>query len=168
LADPERGCVHPRERKGTLSATNGLALLGRVARLLNAGGESDETLAAVAELLHTAVPAERVVIWFRDRETSGFASVAAPVVEKLPLIESLDKIPTDGPSVRIPLEHEEALIGLLEARPELSGGQREVLAVVAELVAPFLASRALSSDLAIEVAADLEPAARDRRTRITA
>ena len=163
MADPERGCVHPRERKGTLSATNGLALLGRVARLLNAGGESDETLAAVAELLHTAVPAERVVIWFRDRETSGFASVAAPAVEKLPLIESLDKIPTDGPSVRIPLEHEEALIGLLEARPELSGGQREVLAVVAELVAPFLASRALSSDLAIEVAAQSREIEEQRR-----
>ncbi|HEX6434203.1 MAG TPA: hypothetical protein VFZ87_08160, partial [Gemmatimonadales bacterium] len=123
--------------------------MSRVAHLLNAGGESDETLVAVAELLHKAVPAERVVIWFRDRQTSGFASVAAPPLENPPLIDSLEQIPTDGPGVRIPLEHDEALIGLLEARPELNGGQREVLAVVAELVAPFLASRALSADLAI-------------------
>jgi PAS domain S-box-containing protein len=162
LADSERGGGHPGERTVTLSA-NGLTLLSRVAKLLNAGGESDQTLAAVADLLHAEVPAERVVIWFRDRRTSGFASVSAPSLDTQPLIESLDKIPADGPGVRIPLEHDEALIGLLEARPELGQAQREVLAVVAELVAPFLAARSLSADLAIEVAAQSREIDEQRR-----
>ncbi|MDF3053154.1 MAG: sensor protein, partial [Geminicoccaceae bacterium] len=131
--------------------------------MLNAGREAGETLARVSDLLRTSLPAERVVIWYRDGQASGFTAAASPPFSSPPLAESLANLPADGPGVRLPLEHDEALIGLLEIRPELGAPYREVLAVLAELVAPFLASRSLSSDLAIEVAAQSREIDEQRR-----
>jgi two-component system NtrC family sensor kinase len=138
--------------------------VGQVAKLLNAGREADETLAAVADLLRAGLSADRVVIWFRDAQTSSFLGVAAPPAGGgRQLIESLDHLPGDGPGVRLSLEHEEALMGLLEARPELGASEREILTVVADLLAPFLASLALSADLAVEVAAQSREIDEQRR-----
>jgi two-component system NtrC family sensor kinase len=142
----------------------GLALVGQVAKLLNAGHEAEDTLKAVAGALQAALPADRVIIWFRDARTGFFRAVAAPARDGAPrLIESLAGLPSDGPGVRLLLEHEEALMGLLEARPDLGVTEREVLCVIADLVAPFLASHALSADLAVEVAAQSREIDEQRR-----
>jgi PAS domain S-box-containing protein len=135
-----------------------------VAELLNAGQEAGETLAAVAEVLQTGLPAEKVVIWFRDVQTGSFRSVAAPPAEDSPQTTvALDTIPADGPGVRLSLEHQEERIGLLEVRPELEATEREILAVVADQLAPFLASVTLSADLAVEVAAQSREIDEQRR-----
>jgi two-component system, NtrC family, sensor kinase len=135
-----------------------------VAKLLNAGQEAEETLAAVAQVLHGGLPADRVVIWYRDVQTGCFrAAMAPPGDGASQLTESLDKIPADGPGVRLSLEHEEALMGLLEVRPDVGHTEREILSLVADLISPFLASLALSADLAVEVAAQSREIDEQRR-----
>jgi two-component system NtrC family sensor kinase len=138
--------------------------VGQVAKLLNSGHEAGETLAAVAKTLQAGLPAEHVVIWFRDVRTGCFRAVEAPPAGSAPrLIDTLEKIPTGDPGVRLTLEHDEEVMGLLEARPEPAATERDILAVVADLVAPFLASLALSADLAVEVAAQSREIDEQRR-----
>jgi PAS domain S-box-containing protein len=79
------------------------------------------------------------------------------------MLESLDRISSSDSTVRVPLNHEEAHIGLLEARAQLDATQLEVLEVVANLLAPYLASLALSSDFAVEVAAQSREIEEQRR-----
>ena len=118
----------------------------------------------MAELLRAGLPAERVVVWFRDPQTSGFRAVGAPALpDSSAIAESLQDIPGDGNGIRLSLEHEEAVMGLLETRPELDPEQRRVLAIVADLVAPYLAALSLSADLAIEVAAQSREIEAQRR-----
>jgi two-component system, NtrC family, sensor kinase len=124
-----------------------------VAKLLNAGGEARDALVAVADLLRTALALERVTVWFRDLESGGFAAVVSPPAHGEPLLaQSIQEIPGDGGGCRFPLEHEEAVMGVLEISRRPDGDER-LLAIVADLLAPYLASLALSADLAIEVAA---------------
>jgi two-component system NtrC family sensor kinase len=105
-----------------------------------------------------------VSIWFRDDVTGCFRVAAAPqVADTSPLLDSLDLVPASTPSVRIPLNHEEAHIGLLEAGVEVDPAQFEVLRVVGNLLAPFLASLALSADFAVEVAAQSREIEEQRR-----
>jgi two-component system, NtrC family, sensor kinase len=163
LADSERSGGISQESEHSLSDSARLGLVAKVARLLNAGREADQTLAEVANLLTQCLPAERVVIWFRDPRTSGFRAAMAPPGEPPALIDTPQQLPSDGPGVRLSLEHEESLMGLLEVRPDLATGQREVLAVVADLLAPFLASTTLSVDLAGEVAAQSREIDEQRR-----
>jgi two-component system, NtrC family, sensor kinase len=138
--------------------------VGQAAKLLNAGREAGDVLGGVAELLRAGLPAERVTVWFRDTETGGFRAAAAPPLDGAPLLaNSLQDIHSSGPGVRLSLEHEESLMGLLEATPELEGEQREVLTIFADLLAPYLASMALSADLAIEVAAQSREIDEQRR-----
>jgi two-component system, NtrC family, sensor kinase len=133
---------------------DGLGLVGQAAKLLNAGREAGEALRAVAELLQTGLPTERVTIWYRDLRTSGFRAVVSPPQPDEPLVaETAQEIPSDGAGVRLSLEHEEALMGVLEVCPHLGPEPRQVLTIIADLLAPYLASLALSADLAIEVAA---------------
>ncbi|MFL5510855.1 MAG: two-component system sensor histidine kinase NtrB [Gemmatimonadales bacterium] len=147
-----------------MKTSDGVALVGQAAKLLNSGGEAGEALSAVAELLRTGLQADRVMVWFRDTQTSGFRSVSSPVVEGEPvLMESVQAIPRDGSGVRLSLEHEEALMGLLEVVPEQDPEQREILMIIADLLAPYLASMALSGDLAIEVAAQSREIEEQRR-----
>jgi PAS domain S-box-containing protein len=79
------------------------------------------------------------------------------------LYDSLQLIPLADEAVRIPLDHDEAHIGVLESRCRAGEGQLEVLAVIADLLAPFLASLALSADLATEVAAQSREIDEQRR-----
>jgi two-component system NtrC family sensor kinase len=93
------------------------------------------------------------VVWFRDVQSGRFRAVAAPPADGAPrLTDSLEKLPLEGSGVRLPLVHAEELMGLLEARPQPGPTECEALSVIADLVAPFLASLALSADLAVEVA----------------
>jgi two-component system, NtrC family, sensor kinase len=154
LADPECCGGHSRQTELALTPGNGLALVGQAAKLLNAGREAGDVLRAVADLLRAGLPAERVIVWFRDPLTSGFRAVVSPPHQGEPLLaQSAHEIPSNRPGVRLSLEHEEALMGVLEASPELGPEPRQVLTIIADLLAPYLASLALSADLAIEVAA---------------
>jgi PAS domain S-box-containing protein len=135
-----------------------------VAKLLNAGLNAEEALGAVAETARSQLGADRVTIWFRDDATGCFRMIAAPAAEGAPLLlDSLQLIPRDSHAIRFLLEHDEAQIGLLESRGLLGEAQVEVLGVVADLLAPFLASLALSADLATEVAAQSREIDEQRR-----
>jgi two-component system, NtrC family, sensor kinase len=96
---------------------------------------------------------ERTQIWFRDVQTGCFRVVAYPQAAGPPQrTDSLENIPEGGPGARVPLEHDEACIGTLELQPEPVPPARDVLHIVADLLAGFLASMALSADFAHEVA----------------
>jgi len=132
--------------------------------LLNTEREADEALSAVADRLRVGLAAQCVAIWFRDARTGKFRAVSSPVSADGPrMVDTLENVPRDGPGIRLALEHDESVFGLLEARPELGPGTREVLTVVADMIAPFLASHALSIDLAVEVAAQSREIDEQRR-----
>jgi PAS domain S-box-containing protein len=164
VAHSERGSGLLSPEGHPLTGHPELSLVGSVARLLNAGLDAEAALGAVAETTRSQLAADRVTIWFRDHATGGFRMIAAPAADGAPLLlESLRLIPSAHDAVRIPLEHDEAHIGLLESRGRLSEAQLEVLGVVADLLAPFLGSLALSADLATEVAAQSREIDEQRR-----
>jgi two-component system, NtrC family, sensor kinase len=140
-----------------------LALVGTVAKLLNSGQEADDTLVAVASALQTGLPADQVALWYRDTRTGSFRAAGSPAQANGKVVESLDAVDSNGPGCRLRLEHEETLMGLLQVRPDLEPHQRKTLTVVADLLAPFLASVALSADFAVEVAAQSREMQEQRR-----
>jgi two-component system, NtrC family, sensor kinase len=129
---------------------------------LNGGLGVEETLAGIAQELRAGFPAESVSIWFRDDVTGCFRVVAAPPRSTTALVDSLEDVPADGSSIRVPLNYEEATIGLIEVRGRPDAGS-ELLEVVGNLLAPYLGSLALSSDFAIEVAAQSREIEEQRR-----
>jgi two-component system, NtrC family, sensor kinase len=148
------------------SATTGsaLALVGRVARLLNSGKETADALAGVADALRGGLPAESVTLWVRRPGVSAMGAVHSPPrPERTTEVAGLDRVPEDGRSCRLILEHEGTRVGLLDVRASLSDDQTGVLAIVADVLAPFLASQELSEDLAGEVAAQSREIEEHRR-----
>ncbi len=138
--------------------------MGSVAKLLNAGLGVEDTLTAVAEALRVGLPATGVTIWFRDDKTGSFRGLQAPAGEEpAMLLQSLETVPGTEAGVRLPLQHEEAHLGLLEVRPQMDSTQLEILVIVSNLLAPFLASVALTADFAIEVAAQSREIDEQRR-----
>ena len=118
----------------------------------------------MAETLRKGLQAGGVSIWFRDDATGCFRCIEAPIGDGAPrLLESLDDVGGNGTGVRLPLEHDEVQIGLLEVRGEPGPAELEVLAIVSNVLAPFLASLALSADFAIEVAAQSREIEEQRR-----
>jgi two-component system, NtrC family, sensor kinase len=145
-----------------VTAHPGFALVGSVAKQLNSGQPVEEILVGIADELR-GLPAEAVTIWFRDDVTGLFRSIAAPpAAGTARLLDSLDSLPPDS-SIRLPLNHEEAHVGMLEVRADADATQLEILAVAANLLAPFLASQALSADFAVEVAAQSRQIDEQRR-----
>jgi len=131
-----------------------LALLGSVAKLLNEGLGTEATLAAVAETLRRGVPVEGVSVWYREAGSTMFRAVQEPPSPDPPEpVRSLAALPARPDWRRFPLEHEGARLGLLEARFEGDAVDCEVLTVVGDFLAPYLAAAELSADLAGEVAA---------------
>jgi two-component system NtrC family sensor kinase len=130
-----------------------LDLVGSVAKLLNAGLGTEATIAAVAETLRAGLPAEAVRLWVREPGTAAFRPVSAPMApDAHTLAAALDTIPQEGAARRFVLEHEGAELGLLEVVFDGDGLRLRILTVVADILAPYLASVELSSDLAGEVA----------------
>jgi two-component system, NtrC family, sensor kinase len=139
---PDRSAAPPRDA--------GLALLGAVARLLNGGLGFDATVAAVTETIRSGLGARRIALWLREPAGPAFRAVLAPAGEA-PTVGSLDQLPPASGTVRVPLVQEGERVGLLEAvEPARPDG--DLLAVLADLLAPFVASAELSADLAHEVA----------------
>jgi two-component system NtrC family sensor kinase len=128
-----------------------LALLGAVARLLNGGLGFDATANAVVEAVRQVLPASRVTLWLRDPSAVTFRAVASPPRTAAP-VPALEQLPAPEPgTLRVPLLHEGERVGLLEAATA-GEGDTGLLGVLADFLAPFVASAELSADLAHEVA----------------
>ncbi len=134
-------------------ADSALHLIGSIAKLLNAGLGTEATVAAVAETLRAGLPAAAITLWVREPGAAAFRSVSAPMrPDSIAMVSSLDAVPPAGPARRFLLEHEGAILGLLEAEVGGGDGPLDILTVVADILAPYLAAVELSSDLAGEVA----------------
>jgi len=141
-----------------------LALVGSVAKLLNEGLGTEATLAAVAETLRRGLPAAAVTVWFRELGSTAFRPVQAPPAPDPPApVRSLDSLPPRPEWRRFPLEHEATRLGLLEARLGDGLAELDVLTVVADFLALYLAAAELSTDLAGEVAAQSREIEEHRR-----
>jgi two-component system, NtrC family, sensor kinase len=140
-----------------------LALLGSIAKLLNAGLGIEPTLAAVTEALRAGLPARTVTLWFRGPGATAFRAVSAPVAPRTEIsLDSVDAVPREPSLHRFPLEQEGVPLGLLTARID-EGAGLEVLQIVADFLTPYVASAELSTDLAGEVAAQSREIEEHRR-----
>jgi two-component system, NtrC family, sensor kinase len=140
-----------------------LALAGSVAELIGGGLEAASTLAAITDTLRQGLGAERVRLWVRATGATSFGAVSSPPTPAPLKVASLDAIDSDGGDARFPLEHGGLEVGLLEARVETGGRERETLTVVCHILAPYLASLELSEDLAGEVVAQSREIEEHRR-----
>ena len=129
-----------------------VALIGAVARLLNAGLSADETIAAIADALRAALPASRVAIWRRDPTGARFQATVSPAMAVDPeQIGSLDELPPPGPGAqRCRIVHDDEVLGLVEVCGDASHG--ETVRIAADLLGPYASSLELSRDFASEVA----------------
>ncbi|HUF35314.1 MAG TPA: ATP-binding protein [Gemmatimonadales bacterium] len=135
-----------------------------MARLLNSGMGTEAALAAVTEALRGGLGAEMVTLWVRRPGITVLGAVSSPPVPAGPWVaESMDRLPEDPRARRFALEHEGTRVGMLEVRGEPGPEAREVLGVVADVLAPFLASLELSENLAVEVAAQSREIEEHRR-----
>jgi PAS domain S-box-containing protein len=141
-----------------------LALVGGVARLLNSGLGTEAALTAVVETIRTGLPAEQVTLWVRRPGVTVLGAVSSPPVRGAPLsADGLERLPEMHAGRRFTLEHEGSRVGILDVRAPLATRELEVLAVVNDVLAPFLASLGLSEDLAGEVAAQSREIEEHRR-----
>jgi two-component system, NtrC family, sensor kinase len=132
-----------------------LALLGRIARLLNTGLGPEDTLATVTEGLRQGLGAESVQLWLREPNATTLRAIASPPPSGSPRTSrSFAVLPEALPgTLRLPLLHEGERLGMLEVSPAaLPPGVEPLLPIIADILAPFLASIELSEDLAYEVA----------------
>jgi two-component system NtrC family sensor kinase len=129
-----------------------LALVGAVARLLTGGLGFDAAVTAVVRALQEGLPAGRVTLWLRDPGSAVFRAVAWPAARTTP-VAGLEQLPAPTPdTARVPLVEEGERVGLLEVAFDAHRPDRAVLDVLADILAPYVASAELSADLAHEVA----------------
>ncbi|HYC31818.1 MAG TPA: ATP-binding protein [Gemmatimonadales bacterium] len=141
-----------------------LALVGAVARLLNSGLGSEAALAAVVERIRVGLPAESVTLWVRRPGSTALGGVSSPPSPGGPLTAvGPERLPEVHGGRRFTLEHEGTRVGLLDVRAAIGTRELELLAVVTDVLAPFLASQELSEDLAVEVAAQSREIEEHRR-----
>ncbi|HSE27574.1 MAG TPA: ATP-binding protein [Gemmatimonadales bacterium] len=139
-----------------------LALVGTVARLLRAGYDSEVTLARVLATLRADLPAASARLWRREPGGAGYRSVERPPAAPL-AGAALPDLPAGG-VLRFPIESAGELLGALDVEPDGDPtAAREALAVVADLLARFLAADELSEDLAYEVAVRAREVEHQRR-----
>ena len=144
----------------------GLEVLAEVAKVLAAGRPAEEGLAGVVGVLQRGLALRRCHIWLRSVDGSRFLPIVGPD-DEAPLRS--DTVPVaawvaagpheesapGGTLLRLPLVHDAAALGCLEAIIPQGRQERmthDVLVVVAQMVAPVLAANELSQDLASEVA----------------
>lgn len=138
-----------------LAKPDGLALVGRISRLLNTGLAAEETLAAVAETLRRGLGVAGVRLWLREPNSTTLRAIGAPPPSAGPRTSrSFAVLPEPAAGmIRLPLLHEGERLGMLEAGPApLPESADTLLPIIADILAPFLASIELSEDLAYEVA----------------
>jgi two-component system, NtrC family, sensor kinase len=135
---------------------DGIGLIGRVARLLNSGLGAEETLARVADTLREGLKVHRVHLWLREPNATTLRAIAAPPEPGAAArtSRSFAVLPDPVPeTLRMPLLHEGERLGMLDLEPApLPPVREQLLPIVVDVLAPFLASIELSEDLAYEVA----------------
>jgi len=99
-----------------------------------------------------SVPAETSAV--EQPVAVGVAADAAPSYDG-PAAAGTGTVAAEPGDARFLLEHAGIEVGLLEVRLELGERERETLAVVCHILAPYLASLELSEDLAGEVVAQV-------------
>src|SRR6266496_4218574 len=144
----------------------GLEVLAEVAKVLAAGRPAEEGLAGVVGVLQRGLALRRCDIWLRSADGSRFLPIVGPDdeaplrSETVPVAAWVAAGPHEesapgGTLLRLPLVHDAAALGCLEAIIPEGRQERmthDVLVVVAQMVAPVLAANELSQDLASEVA----------------
>ena len=140
-----------------------LALAGSVAELIGGAHDAESTLAAVADTLRTGLAADRVRLWVRASGATSFGAVCSPASPVPARVSALEAVPAEPGDARLILEHSGIAVGLLEARVRIGERERETLAVVCHILAPYLASLELSEDLAGEVVAQAREIDEHRR-----
>ena len=140
-----------------------LALAGSVAELIGGSLEPESALVAVTDALRRGLVADSVCLWVRAIGATSFGAVCSPARPATARVASLAAVEADPRDTRIFLEHEGTKVGLLEVRAEMGGRDRETVAVVGHILAPYLASLELSEDLASEVVAQSREIEEHRR-----
>jgi uncharacterized protein YoaH (UPF0181 family) len=129
-----------------------LAVVGSIAKLLTAGLGTEATVAAVAETLRAGLPARAVTMWVREPGTAAFQPLSAPMTpDAVLLVSSLVEVPKSR-GRRFTLEHEGVRLGLMDVVFDGDRARLDTLAIVADILSPYLAAAELSGDLAGEVA----------------
>ena len=128
-----------------------LDLLGDVARLLNRADGAADVLAAVAAAIRTGTGAERVTIWVRAPGASTYLAISAPPGSVSPdVVPSLELVSAAAGQLHAPVIRDGETLGLVEAHH--APGAERLLATIADMVAPYLATIHLASELGREVA----------------
>jgi two-component system NtrC family sensor kinase len=144
-----------------------LAVVDAVARLLTSGLGVEETLTSAASLVRERLPVNSVRIVLRRPHQTALWSVAVPpALARIPVTTSLDALPPLAPGARpFDLVHNGERFGVLEVEmlPGAEARAGEVLTVLADLLAPFLASVEQSEHLAYEVAVRTRQVEEQRR-----
>lgn len=146
--------------------TRGLRILEDASSYLASGIGSKGALMGVAGVLSRGLESDECRIWVRTPDGSSFDAITAEGYPPAPVghaelvrewLKALvaDELVGDTWQVRVPLAYEGEQLGLLEATvadgPEVAV-LRRVVATVANVLSPLLASIELSEDLASEVA----------------
>lgn len=142
-----------------------LGFIGSIARLLNSGRGAEEVLSTLALEVQRYLNARAARIWLREPNGTFFWSIASPPDSHRREIPSLEAIPPAPDGVaRLPLAHTGEQLGVLEvnfAVPRPAADR--ILTVLADMLAPYLASLELSADLASEVAVRTREVEHQRR-----
>jgi two-component system NtrC family sensor kinase len=145
-------------------AERGLAIVGAVAGQLNGGLPAIEALGAVAATIRRELGVRGVAVWVHEPNATTFRRVAsgetigdADRAERLDLLPSL---PAGG--WRVALVHDGDRLGMLEVL-DATPAMQPLLAVLGEVLVPYLAATELSEDLAYEVAAQSREIDEQRR-----
>src|SRR3989442_4581039 len=144
----------------------GIRVIAEVASVLQSGLASGEALHGVVGALRRGLNLRRCRLWLRTPDGTRYTSVTSPGDEaELPGYEppvaewvrrgvQRESVP-GGAVMRLPLVHEDELLGALEViipTGRHEGIAHDVVVVVARLLAPLIATTELSQDLASEVA----------------
>src|SRR5881296_29620 len=144
----------------------GIRVIAEVASVLQAGLASDDALHGVVNALRRGLNLRRCRLWLRTPDGSRYTSVtspgdeaelpgyATPVAEWIRRGMQREGIP-GGSVLRLPLVHEDEVLGALEViipTGRYEGIAHDVVVVVARILAPMIAATELSQDLASEVA----------------
>jgi two-component system NtrC family sensor kinase len=127
-------------------------LVRALAQALNRDKGPDEVLGEAVELVRSHFGLARATLWRRAPSGTQVVGISAP--SDGPPTEYLENTPPDTGMIRVPVLHAGIRLGALELMPARDGERpdRDLVLLVAEVMAPFLDSVLLSEDLAAEVA----------------
>jgi two-component system NtrC family sensor kinase len=145
--------------------SSALDALADVTAFLQAGATSEHALTGVVDALSRDLDLAGCLVWVKAQDSASYRAVvgeggAVPSADQIAAVSTWIANPAAGREegdlhVRLPLYGGTEPIGLLEAwlRDQAeAAAKRQVLGIVANIMAPWLASIELSQDLAAEVA----------------